>query len=627
VTYCADLRTFKIQSIAQRVCLVIDWEQMLPNDVIDARVAIETLIGANDTEGEAVCVIGMMDRNFRDSRSEDFFSRWKRRVIWNTPPCVTASDTLYSSALLQCHLLAIPYSSSPVTGDIQLIAVDLRGSQRWKSFLLGGVHIDGGCVMPVVDDRTLLSQLERKHSQPVHVCIRNTPCFSHAFSMWWEALLRNKFINHFGRLYQLPPLFSWSFQVTTISVTELKPLRFMGKEIVWFVQNDTIQFINAFPCIDCNGVYQQHQGFLQEMKSSGRIVLDSLSLTKHEIADLVGANGASGLLSGRIGCRQGTHYSSCTIRCEIVGPHLPQRHRCAIFAELSGDCISPSARWLEVEGDSMAEATVGRARRVYCHSSYTRPAAIAQLDHIPTNLVPAQCCPHCPHPAALHRMHTPLSSIAQDATSIDSTSASAANDIEEILREKRPVLLSGPPSSGKSFLAKAFHRYEDPSTGSSSAIYNLGEQTARSLDISPLSDSSAVVKRQPSNQLLRLIVNSQMNQLDVFLEAQCYAVLVVDEYNLQNEGTCDDLLAVSPSCPGYDGTFFYKGQLHQLSSHCKTVLLIGNPATQTGRVASVIDSHCFRVQCDAPSLTQLICRAVPRNVPDFQQLRERLTCV
>ena len=105
-------------------------------------------------------------------------------------------------------------------------------------------------------------------------------------------------------------------------------------------------------------------------------------------------------------------------------------------------------------------------------------------------------------------MHTPLSSIAQDATSIDSTSASAANDIEEILREKRPVLLSGPPSSGKSFLAKAFHRYEDPSTGSSSAIYNLGEQTARSLDISPLSDSSAVVKRQPSNQLLRLIVNS-----------------------------------------------------------------------------------------------------------------------
>lgn len=64
-----------------------------------------------------------------------------------------------------------------------------------------------------------------------------------------------------------------------------------------------------------------------------------------------------------------------------------------------------------------------------------------------------------------------------------------------------------------------------------------------------------------------------MNQLDVFLEAQCYAVLVVDEYNLQNEGTWDDLLAVSPSCPGYDGTFFYKGQLHQLSSHCKTVLL------------------------------------------------------
>jgi hypothetical protein len=61
--------------------------------------------------------------------------------------------------------------------------------------------------------------------------------------MWWEALLRNKSINHYGQVYTLPPSFSWSFEVSNERVPELKPLSAMDDGMVWFLKKRLEEYL------------------------------------------------------------------------------------------------------------------------------------------------------------------------------------------------------------------------------------------------------------------------------------------------------------------------------------------------------------------------------------------------
>jgi hypothetical protein len=93
----------------------------------------------------------------------------------------------------------------------------------------------------------------------------------------------------------------------------------------------------------------------------------------------------------------------------------------------------------------------------------------------------------------------------------------------------------------------------------------------------------------------------------MFLQAKCDAVLVVEEFNLQNDGWWDNLLNIKAP----DKQFFYKGTFYDLSEYCKCVLLIGNSAVQGGRVATAVETHCFLVECKSMNLQDLVQKAMP----------------
>jgi hypothetical protein len=87
---------------------------------------------------------------------------------------------------------------------------------------------------------------------------------------------------------------------------------------------------------------------------------------------------------------------------------------------------------------------------------------------------------------------------------------------------------------------------------------------------------------------------------------ECDAVLVVEEFNLQDDGWWDNLLDIKSA----DRRFFHKGKFYE-SQFCKTVLLIGNSAMQGGRVSTAIETHCFLAECKAMSMEELVHKAIP----------------
>jgi molybdopterin-guanine dinucleotide biosynthesis protein len=195
---------------------------------------------------------------------------------------------------------------------------------------------------------------------------------------------------------------------------------------------------------------------------------------------------------------------------------------------------------------------------------------------------------------------------------LSAISPNALDQLERLLRHERLVQLSGPPGCGKTTLASRFHR-----DARAREEGGLVAPTPKSDDVSSQKEACSAPVSCQFARLKRFSVTTQTDQLLMFLEADCDALLVVEEFNLQNDGWWDNLLDIKAP----DGRFFYKGTYYA-SQHCKCVLLIGNSAMQGGRVSTAVETHCFLVQCSAMDMQDLVLKAMPSSIFDEAHRRE-----
>jgi GTPase SAR1 family protein len=216
--------------------------------------------------------------------------------------------------------------------------------------------------------------------------------------------------------------------------------------------------------------------------------------------------------------------------------------------------------------------------------------------------------------AQLHVMHTERLE-QRPRADLFAISPDALDQLESLLRRERLIQLSGPPGCGKTTLASRFHR--DAKARNEGGLV---APTPKSDDVSSQKQTCSAPVSCRFARLKRFSVTTQTDQLLMFLQADCDALLVVEEFNLQNDGWWDNWLDIKAP----DGRFFYKGTYYE-SQHCKCVLLIGNSAMQGGRVSTAVETHCFLVECKAINLQELVQKAMPVSMFDDKNRLELQT--
>jgi hypothetical protein len=594
IVYVEENGTFELKSRREPVCLLIDYAKIPHNHLVDLQASI---VARLCEPSGTTCVIGLIDRLFAAARSEDFFSRWNKRVLFE---CHDSNDDTHS--IQNC---AAGTSS-------HCVSIDLHCSSMWESVLYGSVSYDGSKWMLQPGElQRIFKETESRH---LHLTIQNPPVSDESFAFAWETLLRNRGFTRFGFEYRVPLEFSWSFQTTTAEFN--LPEFELPLGMTWFVSSGTIAFLQPFTNISPSGNFERHGGYLQEVFDSGAdVVLDSM-LSRNELAHIIASDLKGHEKTNRLFV-SGTFKDGCdlskvlakSVQGRAIRFSLNERVVEALKRQLDGLKFEET-QWLH---DLEEETNVFTIVMPVDHPDIPQVLNWIRYRQIwfPHRAVHIK--------AQLHIMHTERLE-QQRRADLSATDHDALDQLEDILRHERLVQLSGPPGCGKTTLTSRFHRDERAKEEG-----GLIAQTPISDSVSSNQESSAsAVKRQflpsflpgdhtPSAaRLKRFSVTTQNNQLLMFLLADCDALLVVEEFNLQNDGWWDNLLHIK-EMKAPEGRFFYKGTYYE-SRHCKCVLLIGNSATQGGRVSTAVETHCFLVECKAMNTQELVRKAMPRSM-------------
>ena len=590
---------FKSVSFNSSMCLVIDYLNIIQSHLVDLQASIDAALTLRK---DTTCVIGMINQAFADTRSEDFFSRWHKRMLLE-----------FNASNYDVHAIPMsnPHPSSRCT------VLDLHCSTRWESVLFGRVRRNGDLwTLESGRFQLTLAEHEQSHgSQPLHLCIRNPPTHIAAFMTAWETLLRNRCLTWYGSQCPIPQQFSWSFE-TTDAVLQLLQFE-QPRSVAWFISSDTIAFLQPFPYINPDdGCFAQHSGYLQQMLSSqANVVLDS-KLSRNELAHVIDSD-LHAFPRERLFI-SGSSAVSLALRVEGRAIHFSLSERVAesLIRQLDGLRFEET-EWLKALEEETNTFTI------------VLPAEHPDMSHVLNWIKYRQIW--FPHRAVhieaqLHVMHTERLG-SRSSANLSAVSRDAFDQLDQCLRRERLLQLSGPPGCGKTTLASRFHRDETAKRegGLVAETFRDDVCSADGSDRPPalnfsmlsmaddvLSSSSSGCESPPFSQgssrqhLKRFSITTQINQLLSFLEVECDAVLVVEEFNLQDDGWWDNLLDIKSA----DRRFFHKGKLYE-SQFCKTVLLIGNSAMQGGRVSTAIETHCFLAECKAMSMEELVHKAIP----------------
>lgn len=413
------------------MCFVIDYVNIPNSHLVDLQASIDAQLS------HTTCVVGFIDRTFADRRSEDFFSRWMRRV------------RLQFDALNDEHH-AIASSKSGSSQHVETL--NLHSSSRWESVFFGRVRFHDG--QWVLQPGAIQSILEKRGSQPLHLHLINPPTSIAAFNIAWESLLRNRGFTWYGAHYPIPQNFSWSFQ-TTAEGCNLPLFRGVTTEcsFVWFVCSSTVAFLQPFTYLLPNGSFAQHEGYLQQMKSSGaEVVLDSL-LSPNELSHII---------SGDLNAFKGSLFlSDPSIHSLEAGLADRVKGRAVHFS--LGERITASLIVHPEPGKHAFEET-GWLRDL--ETERNEFTIVLPIDHPDTRHVLNWIkyrqiwFPHrAVHiKARLHVMHTERLDQCC-STGLDTFCDTALVQLESLLRREWLLLLSGPPGCGKTTLASRFHRH------------------------------------------------------------------------------------------------------------------------------------------------------------------------
>ncbi|MFY7939825.1 MAG: hypothetical protein ACOVOX_02860, partial [Burkholderiaceae bacterium] len=297
--------------------------------------------------------------------------------------------------------------------------------------------------------------------------------------------------------------------------------------MAWFVSSGTVALLQPFTNLLPNGTFAHHSGYLQHViDSESDVVFDSkLSCNEleHIIAsDLKGAIPPHRLFVSRAFDRN-SYTAGPTARVEgrAIRFSLNERVADALKRPLEGLQFSET-QWLhDLEDESMVFTIV-------------LPVEHPDVPHVLNWIEYRQIW--FPHrvvhiKAQLHVMHTERHERPRSCADLSAISPDALDQLERLLRHERLVQLSGPPGCGKTTLASRFHR-----DARAREEGGLVAPTPKSDDVSSQKETCSAPVSCQFARLKRFSVTTQTDQLLMFLEADCDALLVVEEFNLQNDG-------------------------------------------------------------------------------------------